>query len=169
VAIRRLRSTLRVFGRLLDHTDVGDMDGELKWFAGLLGEVRDCQVQQRRFGAALDDIPDELVLGPVRARIRTDLQSIELPAGLRVTEAMTSERYLTLMATLRRWRTGAPLAADVTEVSLGKRARKATHKADTRLASGLESDDEAQLHRARKAEKKDMADRQDEKQEIRYS
>ena len=65
------------------------MDGELKWFAGLLGGVRDCQVQQRRFLAALDDPPDELVLGPVRARIRTDLQSIELPARTRVAEAMS--------------------------------------------------------------------------------
>ena len=154
VAIRRLRSTLRVFGRLLDQSDIADMDGELKWFAGLLGEVRDCQVQQRRFGAALDDIPDELMLGPVRARIRTHLQSIELPARTRVTDAMTGERYLTLMATLRRWRTDAPLAADVTDRALGKPARKAAHKADKRLASGLETGDGAQLHRARKAAKR---------------
>jgi CHAD domain-containing protein len=154
VAIRRLRSTLRVFDRLLDQSEVGDMDGELKWFAGLLGEVRDCQVQQRRFGAALDDIPDELILGPVRARIRTHLQSIELPARTRVTDAMTGERYLTLMATLRRWRTDAPLAADVTDRGLEKRARKAAHKADKRLASGLVTGEGAQLHRARKAAKR---------------
>ena len=154
VAIRRLRSTLRIFGRLLDQSDVGDMDGELKWFAGLLGEVRDCQVQQRRFGAALDDIPDELTLGPVRARIRSHLQSIELPARTRVTDAMTGERYLTLMATLRRWRADAPLAADVPDRALGKPARKAAHKADKRLASGLETGDGDQLHRARKAAKR---------------
>jgi CHAD domain-containing protein len=154
VAIRRLRSTLRVFDRLLDQSEVGDMDGELKWFAGLLGEVRDCQVQQRRFGAALDDIPDELILGPVRARIRTHLQSIELPARTRVTDAMTGERYLTLMATLRRWRTDAPLAADITDRGLEKRARKAAHKADKRLASGLVTGEGAQLHRARKAAKR---------------
>jgi inorganic triphosphatase YgiF len=53
VAIRRLRSTLRVFGKLLDQSAVGDMDGELRWFAGLLGEVRDCEVQQTRFIEAL--------------------------------------------------------------------------------------------------------------------
>jgi CHAD domain-containing protein len=154
VAIRRLRSTLRIFGRLLDQSDVGDMDVELKWFAGLLGEVRDCQVQQRRFGAALEDIPDELTLGPVRARIRTHLQSIELPARTRVTDAMTGERYLTLMATLRRWRADAPLAADVPDRALGKPARTAARKADKRLASGLETGDGVQLHRARKAAKR---------------
>src|SRR5215208_7782919 len=52
VAMRRLRSTLRVFGKLLDRPATGHVDGELKWFAGLLGEVRDCQVQRRRFQAA---------------------------------------------------------------------------------------------------------------------
>lgn len=47
VAIRRLRSMLRVFDKALDGAAIGDMDGELKWFAALLGEVRDCQVQLR--------------------------------------------------------------------------------------------------------------------------
>jgi inorganic triphosphatase YgiF len=41
VAIRRLRSTIRVFGKLLDRSAAGHLDEELKWFAGLLGEVRD--------------------------------------------------------------------------------------------------------------------------------
>ena len=80
VAIRRLRSTLRVFGKLFDESASGDLDNELKWYAALLGDVRDCQVQQRRFSDALDAMPDELILGPVRARIRGDLQAIELPA-----------------------------------------------------------------------------------------
>jgi hypothetical protein len=45
------------------------MDGELKWFAGLLGEVRDCQVQQRRFTDALDGFPDDLIFGPRLGRL----------------------------------------------------------------------------------------------------
>src|SRR5271168_3809007 len=59
VAIRRLRSTLRVFAKVLDTSEIGDMDSELRWFAGLLGEVRDCQVQQSRFIEALDGFPDD--------------------------------------------------------------------------------------------------------------
>jgi CHAD domain-containing protein len=35
VAIRRLRSTIRVFGKLLDRSDAENFDDELKWFAGL--------------------------------------------------------------------------------------------------------------------------------------
>ena len=153
VAIRRLRSSLRVFRAALDQARIGGMDAELKWFAGLLGEVRDCQVQRRRFTVALDDFPDEMVLGPVRARIHGDLQSIELPARARVEEAMSGDRYLTLMATLRRWRTDPPLLP-VGDGTLRRLARKAAHKADKRLASGVSAGDGAQLHRARKAAKR---------------
>jgi hypothetical protein len=48
VAIRRLRSTLRVFRKVLDQPAIGDLDGELKWFAA-----------DRRLAAALgtgDDV-----------------------------------------------------------------------------------------------------------------
>ncbi|MGH3643733.1 MAG: CHAD domain-containing protein, partial [Mycobacterium sp.] len=154
VGIRRLRSTLRVFDAALDQARIGDMDDELKWFADLLGEVRDCQVQQRRFIVALHDIPEEMVLGPVRARVRSDLQSIELPARTRVEEAMSGDRYLALMAMLRRWRIDPPLKSRVKDGTLGKLAGKAAHKADKRLASGISTGDDHQLHRARKAAKR---------------
>jgi CHAD domain-containing protein len=154
VAIRRLRSSLRVFRSALDQTRIGDVDAELQWFAGLLGDVRDCQVQRRRFSAALDDLPAEMVLGPVRARIHRDLRSIELPARTEVDEAMSGERYLTLMATLRRWRIDPPLLAGVDDGALRRLARKAARKADKRLASGVSTGDDTQLHRARKAAKR---------------
>jgi inorganic triphosphatase YgiF len=53
VAIRRLRSTLRVFGKLLDQSAIEGVEEELRWFATLIGAVRDCQVQRRRFTTAL--------------------------------------------------------------------------------------------------------------------
>ncbi|HXL60325.1 MAG TPA: hypothetical protein VN959_06570, partial [Mycobacterium sp.] len=37
---------------------------ELRWFAGLIGAVRDCQVQRRRFTTALNELPAELVAWP---------------------------------------------------------------------------------------------------------
>jgi CHAD domain-containing protein len=154
VAIRRLRSTLRVFGKVLDQSAVADIDEELRWFAGLLGEVRDCQVQCRRFLGALDESPEQLVLGPVRARIRTDLRAIELPARAAVSEAMNSERYLAMMAVLRRWRNDPPVADDVKIGALMKRARRAERKAVRRLVAAIESDDDAMLHSARKAAKR---------------
>jgi CHAD domain-containing protein len=157
VAIRRLRSTLRVFRKELDRSAMGDMDGELKWFAGLLGDVRDCEVQQRRFIEALDGVPDELVLGPVNSRIRNDLDAVGLPARRQASEAMESSRYLAIMAVLRRWRAMPPINEDLATSALLKRARRAQRKADRRLAAALESGDRdigAMLHRARKAAKR---------------
>ncbi|MUL78107.1 CYTH and CHAD domain-containing protein [Mycolicibacterium sp. CBMA 226] len=156
VAIRRLRSTLRVFGKMLDRSATDHLDEELRWFAGLLGEVRDCQVQQRRFTEALDELPEELILGPVRARVRTDLQAVELPARVRITEAMDSPRYLAIMAVLRSWRTAPPVDPEASTAKLVKRARKAQRKADRRLVAALDVDDSdpALLHRARKAAKR---------------
>ena len=158
VAIRRLRSTLRAFAKELDRSEIGDMDSELKWFAGLLGEVRDCQVQESRLSEALDDVPDELILGPVKSRIRNDMRAVELPARRQITDAMDSACYLAIMATLGRWRSYPPVTGVVTTGALRKSARRARRKADRRLAAALESGDSgdaaAMLHRARKAAKR---------------
>lgn len=158
VAIRRLRSTLRVFAKLLDEPKVGDADGELKWLAALLGDVRDCEVQERRFSKALDGMPDELILGPVRSRIRADLQAIELPARTRLAEAMDAERYRALLCVLRGWRDEPPVAQRISAKALRSRARRAERKADRRLAAALKSGSDAgadaALHRARKAAKR---------------
>jgi CHAD domain-containing protein len=153
VAIRRVRGTLRVFRRSLDAGDAG-LDADFKWFAGLLGEVRDSQVQQKRFTDAVDTLPVELVLGPVHARIRNDLRAVELPARKAVDEAMQTSRYLDLLTILRRWRTDPPVDPRGTVKALRRRARKASAKADRRLNQALKSDDAALLHRARKAAKR---------------
>ena len=137
VAIRRLRSTLRVFGKLLDPSEVGNLDDELRWFAGLLGEVRDCQVQRRRFQNVLADWPPELVLGPVDSRINTELHSVQLQARRRVADEMNSTRYLDILTTLQRWRSTPPVAKPPTIKALKKRARRAGRKADRRLTAAI--------------------------------
>ena len=154
VAIRRLRSTLRIFAKVLDAAEIGDMDTELKWFAGLLGDVRDCQVQRSRFADVLDGMPDELILGPVKARIEEHLNAIEFPAREGIAEAMGSARYQSIVAVLRRWRAQPPVAGAITTGTLRQRARRAQRKTDRRLAEALESGDDAMLHRARKAAKR---------------
>ena len=154
VAIRRLRSTIRVFGKLLDRTAAEHVDEELKWFAGLLGEVRDRQVQRRRFGKVLADWPPELVLGPVANRINSELQSEQLRARKEVTEAMASPRYLDILTILQQWRTQVPTTTEPSAKRLHKRAMKAERKADGRLAAAVDGGDGAMLHRARKAAKR---------------
>lgn len=154
VAIRRLRSTIRVFGKLLDRTAAEHVDEELKWFAGLLGEVRDRQVQRRRFGKILADWPPEIVLGPVANRLNTDLHSEQLRARKEVTEAMVSPRYLDILATLQQWRAQVPVTTTPSAKKLRKRALKAERKANRRLAAAEDGGDDALLHRTRKAAKR---------------
>ena len=154
VAIRRLRSTIRVFGKLLDRSAADHLDEELKWFAGLLGEVRDRQVQRRRFRKVLADWPPELVLGPVANRINTDLHSEQLRARRPFPTRWTRRAIST---SLRRCRTGAagcPSTTKPTAKKLHKRASRAERKADRRLAAAVKSGDDAMLHRARKAAKR---------------
>ena len=120
----------------------------------MLGEVRDCQVQQERLGAALDGLPDELVLGPVRARLGNELKAVELPARDAVDEAMNSPRYTRLMAQLQGWRHRAPFPRWVEADAVSRLAKKAQRKARRRLATALAADDPDLLHRARKAAKR---------------
>ena len=51
VAARRLRSTLRVFGDVVDAASAEDLNSELAWYADLLGEVRDREVLSARLPA----------------------------------------------------------------------------------------------------------------------
>jgi CHAD domain-containing protein len=155
VAIRRVRSTLRVFAKLFDDRDAADeLESDLKWFAALLGEVRDCQVQRGRFEGALDRLPDELILGPVRSGIRNDLLGVERPARERVTEAMDSTRYLGMMAVLGQWQTEPPLDVGSDLGDLRKCVKKANRKVDSRLIVAVNGSDDVALHWARKAAKR---------------
>ncbi|MFB1295665.1 CHAD domain-containing protein [Mycobacterium sp. pW049] len=154
VAIRRTRSTLRVFNKQLDPEAGPAFEEELKWFAGVLGDVRDVQVQQQRLREALDEIPELLVLGPVGSRINLDLRGVETPARERVSDAMETTRYFDLVTELQRWGAAPPVQTGGTVKTLRATARKAADKADKRLRAALKSDDDALLHRARKAAKR---------------
>lgn len=48
---------------MLDTASVDDLDGELTWLAGVLGDERDREVLQARMRGLLDALPAELVLG----------------------------------------------------------------------------------------------------------
>ncbi|MEV4236597.1 CYTH and CHAD domain-containing protein [Nocardia sp. NPDC050408] len=154
VATRRLRSTLRVFGKLLDRSAIGAIEDELKWYAGLLGDVRDCHVQHRRLADQVNKLPPELVLGPIAARIDSTILARQVPSRDALTAAMDSTRYLKLLATLHAWQSQPPFDRRVRRRELVKRTHKAARKADHRLTTGLHNQRHASLHRARKAAKR---------------
>ena len=97
VATRRLRSTLRIFADYLDAEAARALDAELSWYADLLGQVRDREVQRARFAATLAELPAELVLGPVAATIEQQLLTEQLQHETTLLKTMNSRRYLNLL------------------------------------------------------------------------
>ncbi len=162
VAVRRVRSTLRVFPELFEVPKAGRLDDELQWWAGLLGEVRDLDVQSARLGAALDAVPVELALGPLRRQL-AELVDVRRGAALtRVHEALGSARYRTLEVLLHAWRADPPFtaAADRPAKHAARyvtRADRLTHRRLVRASKAYRAgapDADELLHRARKAGKR---------------
>lgn len=146
VGIRRYRSTLRTF---LDREAGRALDDELRWWAGVLGEVRDRQVMRKRLLAMVDELDDIEVLGPVRARIEVELDREQRQAFDQVQRLLGSEQYLSLLEQLNAFR------LSVHPIPLKKLA-KLVNRADAKAAARLEraGADPVQLHRARKAAKR---------------
>lgn len=160
VAVRRLYSTLRVFTAVFDEPAASSLADELSWYAGLLGAVRDREVQRARMAAAVSDLPGDLVLGPVAEHIDQHLLSELRFHRAELAVAMAGERYQELLATLGRWSESAPYADHSGSPDVLALAQAAADKADRRLRravaagrSGREAPDEV-LHRSRKASKR---------------
>ncbi len=157
VATRRLRSTLRIFRPFVDADRAAAFDAELSWYAATLGEVRDREVQRVRMRALVDEIPEELVLGPVGSSIDAALRSEEILHRERLAEALDSERYLALLREAHLWSTTPPFTerASKKASSLTKRVDKAAAKLVAHLEAGLAGGgDDEELHSARKAGKR---------------
>ena len=163
VGTRRFRSTLRVFGDLFDTDAVRHLDEELRWYAGLLGEVRDPAVQEERYLDMLAELPEELVLGPVAAQIDAELTGSRVRARAALRAEMSSPRYFALLDVLSGFLSDPPAteAARRKPKTLLPYLDRAAKKARKRLRRGLEAGNEAAgldrahlLHQARKAGKR---------------
>ncbi|MCC9156163.1 CYTH and CHAD domain-containing protein [Streptomyces parvulus] len=161
VTCRRLRSCLRSYRSVLDRRTTDPLRAELKWLAGELGVARDQEVLRERIGGALDELPEDLVLGPVAARLRVWDVSRGGDALTRTREALDTPRYLRLLDALDALLREPPLRARAS----GKPARTmaaAVLKEYGRLAGRMEHAFEQEagparataLHEARKAAKK---------------
>ena len=154
VAARRLRSTLQVFGDVVEAAPAEELNNELAWYADLLGEVRDREVLNTRLTKLIAELPPELVRGPVEAEITKILARERDVASQRLTEAMGTTRYQHVVLLLRGWKTAPPLsdAADEQDKTAVTYVEKAKRKADKRLRNA--GGDVERLHRARKAMKR---------------
>jgi CHAD domain-containing protein len=156
VATRRLRSTLRVFAPLVDAERAAKLDAELRWYAGLLGQVRDRQVLRARIATMLDDIDDVLLMGPVRTRINTELRREQSRHWRVLQRELTQPRYLTMLADIDDWVRHAPFTdkAESKVAVIETLLERAEHKVAMRLHRANSTGDIHLLHGARKAAKR---------------
>jgi CHAD domain-containing protein len=156
VATRRLRSTLRVFQPFLDPQRATALDGELQWYASLLGEVRDRQVLRARLDGMLDGVDDTLLLGPVRARVDTELDQEQREHWDALQSELTQPRYLAILSDVDNWVQQPPLTAKAQSKPghIAPLVAKAERKVARRLRNANATGDIHLLHGARKAAKR---------------
>ncbi len=156
VGTRRLRAALKTFGALFDSAAVARLEEELVYYAGVLGPVRDLEVLRSRLHRAANELPDELVIGPVAEQIDSYLKR-ELDQAVReLLASYGTERYRELVIDLARWRTEPPfteLAAEPAEELAGY-VHAAERSLAKRLAKAHDDPQDEKLHSARKAGKR---------------
>jgi CHAD domain-containing protein len=148
VATRRLRSTLRTYRRTFGADALDRLGPELKWLAGLLGEVRDGQVLEQQLLAAVEEAGPEFA--PVAVRVRQHLDAKIAAGRATLATELNAGRYLRLLDAVDE------LVADpaVHETHPIGRAAKALRKADELLEVAVADGEDAELHEARKAYKR---------------
>ncbi|WP_250403334.1 CYTH and CHAD domain-containing protein [Streptomyces cellostaticus] len=161
VATRRMRSTFRTFGTVLDPAVTTPVAAELKWLAGELGADRDQEVLAERLAKALDELPSELVLGPVPQRVASWADARHGSTRGHLIAILDSARHQALLDTLdalladpplrgKAARKPAKVLAEAVRKDLAKVTRLITHALE--LPPGRERD--IALHEARKKAKR---------------
>ncbi|GAB3677000.1 CYTH and CHAD domain-containing protein [Angustibacter aerolatus] len=165
LSVRRLRSTLTAYAALLDPAATQPLAEELRWFGRLLGEARDAHVTGERLLTAVRELPPELVLGPVAARVDTHFAGAEQRAARAVTAALGGRRYYRLLDALDALAADPPLteaaqapAAKGLEQVLRHEWKRLDRRARAALAGPGEAADgtsaDELLHATRKAAKR---------------
>jgi CHAD domain-containing protein len=157
VTTRKIRSLLQASEDAFGISDDAWILDELRQLAAVLGVARDAEVLAERYERALDELPDELVRGPVRERL-VDGAKRRYQSGLRRSLiAMRSERYFRLLDALDGLVAAEPSPMEsgeehppVTIDAAYKKVRKAAKEA---ADAPPEHSDEA-LHRIRKRAKR---------------
>ena len=158
VAARRTRSALQAFGRVLDREATATLVAELRWIAGELGPARDTEVMEARFVEALDGLPAELGLGPVRAALTRTFGGRGVAARARAVAALDGDRYLALLDALDAFLAAPPFTARASRPARRELTRSvaACYERLAALVSAAERapDRDLALHEARKAAKR---------------
>lgn len=161
VTTRRLRSALQSFGELTFASDTAHLTAELKWLGTLLGAARDAEVLSAHIRTSLEQIPPDLVIGPVLARVQGHFAPVGAAARSSAKRALDSERYFTLLDQLDQLVIAPQLTAAAVKPAcevLPAPVRRAYRRTARRMRVALRAPSgrsrELALHEARKAAKR---------------
>lgn len=161
VATRRMRSTFKSFGKVLDRAVTDPISDELKWLAGELGVDRDREVLNERLSTALEQVPGALVSGPVGERLSHWAGDRPGGASGRLIGILDSRRYLALLDALDALLVDPPLrekAGKKPGKVLPKAVKKDFGKVSALVEQAVEldpgSDRDVAIHEARKKTKR---------------
>jgi CHAD domain-containing protein len=158
VTTRKIRSLLQASESAFGLTDDAWILDELRQLAAVLGIARDAEVLAERYEKVLDELPEELVRGPVRERLVGGARRRYRSGWRKSLAAMRSQRYFRLLDALEGLVAAEPAppveteepSSDTTIESGYRRVRK---RAKATEQAEAEHRDEA-LHRIRKAAKR---------------
>ncbi len=154
-ASRRLRSELRALKDLVDQKWRGTLEIELKWLAGLLGDVRDLDILLARLHVVGSEMERPEVEGVAIAPLE-GLERRRARAARAMSDVLKSERYRALLKGLERAVEHPPLedaAGEACRVALPP-AVKAAWRRLKKAARDLRPDDnDEEFHEARKRAK----------------
>ncbi len=161
VTTRRLRSTFQSFGTVLRAADTRHVGDELRWLSHVLGDARDSEVLAEHIQDDADHVPAELVMGPVKARLREHFAPLAARTRKAVLEALDSERYFTLLNELDQILASPPLGPDATlpaKKGLARPVARTYRQTDRRMRRAGQADageaTNIALHGARRAAKR---------------
>jgi CHAD domain-containing protein len=158
VAVRRLRSTLATYRRLLDEPRAERLRSELKWLGGVLGPVRDAEVIRRHIDTIVGNGATAADGASARQRAATTLGRQHDDAHRIAVAALSSRRYLALLDELDDL--GSLVATERAGRPAKKELRKHVRRAHRRMGRAIDAalahgdpTDEG-LHDVRKAAKR---------------
>jgi CHAD domain-containing protein len=158
VATRRLRALLAATRTVLDRGATDPVREELAWLGGELSTARDDEVALAHLRATVAAEPEELVLGPVAARLQQTALKAAEAGQAHALETLSDDRYLRLLDSLHALLDRPPLAdraGDRARPVLRAVLRKAARRMQKQLAAADRGADRDEvLHEVRKAAKR---------------
>jgi CHAD domain-containing protein len=160
VAARRLRSITAAARPVLDRGVTDPLRDELRWLGRELSAARDDEIALAHLRDLVAAEPEELVLGPVAARLQQTAVRQAEEGRERTMATLSTPRYLTLLDDLHALVAAPPLldpASGPARPELRKALRRAGRRLRRRLAAAAraEGDDRGTaVHEVRKAAKR---------------